>query len=68
MPRTATLDTEKAVRHRYSQAACSKEPALCCPAGDDPRYLEVIPEEILERDYRKTIAATAGACGPKGCC
>ncbi len=51
MPRTATLDTEKAVRQRYSQAARSIEPALCCPVSYDSRYLEVIPTEILERDY-----------------
>ena len=51
MPRTTTLDTEQMVQRRYSQAARAKQPALCCPVSYDPRYLEVIPEEILERDY-----------------
>ena len=51
MLQTAGLDTEKAVRDRYSRAARLKEPALCCPVNYDPRYLEVIPAEILERDY-----------------
>ena len=51
MARTTTLDTEKAVRQRYSQAARAKEAALCCPASYDPRSLEFIPAEILERDY-----------------
>ncbi|MBI3697726.1 MAG: methyltransferase domain-containing protein [Acidobacteria bacterium] len=51
MPRTTKLDSEKAVRSRYTQAARAREPALCCPVSYDPRYLEVIPEEILERDY-----------------
>ncbi len=51
MPRATTLDTEKAVRRRYRQAARAPETALCCPVNYDPQYLEVIPKEILERDY-----------------
>ncbi len=52
MPRAATLDAEKAVQRRYSQAAQARERALCCPASNyDVRYLEIIPKEILERDY-----------------
>ena len=45
------LDTEKAVQERYRQAARAREQSLCCPSSYDPRYLEVIPDEILERDY-----------------
>lgn len=49
---TDILDTtEDAVRARYSGAAAEVEPELCCPAGHDPRYLEAIPREVLERDY-----------------
>ncbi|NIP72629.1 MAG: methyltransferase, partial [Gammaproteobacteria bacterium] len=44
-------DSEQAVRARYSQAARTKEPALCCPVNYEPNYLEAIPQEILERDY-----------------
>lgn len=44
-------DPEAAVRSRYSAAAREREAALCCPVDYDPRYLEVIPEEVLERDY-----------------
>ncbi|HKZ52065.1 MAG TPA: methyltransferase domain-containing protein, partial [Candidatus Acidoferrales bacterium] len=52
MPRAATLDAEKAVQRRYSQAARAKERTLCCPPSSyDPRYLEIIPKEILKRDY-----------------
>ncbi|MFQ5816492.1 MAG: methyltransferase domain-containing protein [Terriglobia bacterium] len=47
----ATLDIEHAVRERYTAAAKTKAPALCCPVTYDPRHLEVIPEEILKRDY-----------------
>ncbi|MCI0457332.1 MAG: methyltransferase domain-containing protein [Gemmataceae bacterium] len=42
---------EEAVRNRYGQGARHVEADLCCPVGYDPKYLEVIPAEILERDY-----------------
>jgi len=51
MGSASVLDTEQAVRERYSRAAQSKQKALCCPVSYDPRYLEVIPAEILEKDY-----------------
>ncbi len=47
----APLDPETAVAERYAAAAEAREEALCCPVEYDPRYLEVIPEEVLERDY-----------------
>ncbi|MGK2740134.1 methyltransferase domain-containing protein [Tepidicaulis sp. LMO-SS28] len=40
-----------AVKERYSAAAEAREEALCCPVDYDPRFLKVIPEEVLERDY-----------------
>ncbi len=46
-----TLDTEAAVRERYAKAARAREAQLCCPVSYDPKYLEVIPQEILEKDY-----------------
>lgn len=46
-----TLDVEKAVRERYSQGALARQDALCCPIQYDPRYLDAIPREVLERDY-----------------
>ncbi len=45
------LDVEQAVRVRYSAASRSAEPALCCPVEYDRRFLEVLPEELIERDY-----------------
>ena len=51
MSKQETLDVERAVRLRYERAARKKEPSLCCPVEYDPRYLEVLPQEILERDY-----------------
>ena len=45
----ATLDVEQAVAERYKQAAQQQEMALCCPVSYDPKYLSVIPDEIIER-------------------
>jgi len=42
---------EQAVNARYTEAATRAEAALCCPVSYDPRFLEVIPSEVLERDY-----------------
>lgn len=49
---TLRLDRlEKIVAERYRAAAQRAEAALCCPVDYDPRYLEVLPQEILEKDY-----------------
>jgi ubiquinone/menaquinone biosynthesis C-methylase UbiE len=50
MAKTA-VKLEQAVKERYSRAASAKEDALCCPVEYDTRYLDVIPDEILQRDY-----------------
>ena len=51
----STMETqshaEVAVKERYGQAAQAQEAALCCPVDYDPKYLEVIPKEVIERDY-----------------
>ncbi len=44
-------DTDRVVRERYSAAARAREAALCCPVDYDPQHLELIPQEVLERDY-----------------
>ena len=46
-----SLDVEEAVRERYSSGAACCEDSLCCPIDYDPKYLAVIPPEIIERDY-----------------
>jgi hypothetical protein len=46
-----SIDVERAVRDRYSQGAAQRQEALCCPIEYDPRYLDAIPREVLERDY-----------------
>lgn len=42
---------ESAVQRRYSAAAQVPEATLCCPVAYDPRYLEIIPAEVIEKDY-----------------
>jgi len=47
----SALSPEQAVRQRYSEGAKEVESELCCPVNYDQRYLAMIPQEILERDY-----------------
>ena len=49
-PQTS-ITPESSVHERYSGAASARESELCCPTAYDPRYLNAIPREILERDY-----------------
>ena len=45
------INVDAAVRDRYSAASREAEPSLCCPVDYDPRFLEIIPQEIIDRDY-----------------
>ena len=40
-----------AIQERYGAAAIEKESCLCTPVSFNPKYLEAIPEEVIERDY-----------------
>lgn len=44
-------DLEAQVQARYSSAARAREASLCCPTSYPKQLLEVIPGEVLERDY-----------------
>ncbi len=44
--------TESTVKGRYAAAAKAPEAALCCRVEYDRRYLEIIPAEVIEKDYR----------------
>lgn len=47
-----TTSREEAVNSRYSSAAETVEPALCCPVTEyDSAYLAQLPREILDIDY-----------------
>ena len=45
------LSTETAVRQRYAAGAHEREEQLCCPVDYNPQYLQIIPQEVIERDY-----------------
>lgn len=45
------MNTRSSVEKRYADAAKQSEAALCCPVDYDPKYLEVIPKEVIEKDY-----------------
>jgi ubiquinone/menaquinone biosynthesis C-methylase UbiE len=47
----SSLNVETAVRDAYAEGAAQRVDQLCCPVEYDPRYLEVIPDEVIERDY-----------------
>ena len=42
---------ETIVRQRYAAGAIERSDNLCCPVDYDARYLDVIPREVIERDY-----------------
>jgi arsenite methyltransferase len=42
---------ETSVKERYASAAHAPEAALCCPVAYDKQYLEIIPKEVIEKDY-----------------
>jgi SAM-dependent methyltransferase len=48
---TQQLDVEAAVNARYSDASGACESELCCPVDYDTQLLEVIPEDVIARDY-----------------
>lgn len=45
------MDLEASVLNRYGNAAREVEACLCVPVSYNQNLLEVIPQEILERDY-----------------
>lgn len=45
------IQIEESVRRRYSGGAVQREEDLCCPVEYDPSLLEIIPDEVVERDY-----------------
>lgn len=45
------MNVESAVLSRYSEGAKEKQAALCCPVDYDTKLLELLPDEIIEKDY-----------------
>lgn len=46
-----TLDVLDCVQDRYAEGASTQVPELCCPVDYDASLLEVLPQEIIDRDY-----------------
>ena len=44
-------DIERAVIDRYAAGAQAPQPALCCPTDYDGKYVDSLPNEIVQKDY-----------------
>ncbi len=44
-------DVRADVQERYAEGAKLVEAELCCPIDYDPKYLKIIPQEVLDKDY-----------------
>ena len=42
---------ENAVLERYQAGAKEVQPSLCCPTDYEGNYLDILPEEIIAKDY-----------------
>jgi len=45
------MNVETAVLARYSEGAKERQDALCCPVDYDKSLLEILPQEIIDKDY-----------------
>ena len=45
------MNVENAVLQRYSEGALNRVDSLCCPIEYDKGLLEILPPEIVEKDY-----------------
>jgi len=45
------MDVQSSVQERYGDGAQQCESSLCCAVNYDPKYLKVIPREVIDRDY-----------------
>ncbi|GAB4244729.1 MAG: methyltransferase domain-containing protein [Stanieria sp.] len=48
---TTKYDIESEVLERYQAGAKQQQPSLCCPTEYEGNYLEILPEEIITKDY-----------------
>lgn len=45
------MSVESVVQERYAEGAQARQEALCCPVDYDQSLLEILPAEIIEKDY-----------------
>lgn len=48
---TANYNIESAVLERYQAGAQERQPDLCCPTEYEENYLNILPQEIIQKDY-----------------
>ncbi|NEP91280.1 MAG: methyltransferase domain-containing protein [Okeania sp. SIO2C2] len=48
---TANYNIENAVLTRYQAGAQQVQPDLCCPTEYEENYLDILPQEIIQKDY-----------------
>ncbi|WP_324616420.1 methyltransferase domain-containing protein [Lusitaniella coriacea] len=48
---TTIYNPEDAVLERYQEGARQHQESLCCPTEYEGNYLEILPQEIIEKDY-----------------
>jgi ubiquinone/menaquinone biosynthesis C-methylase UbiE len=48
---TIDYDIESEVIARYQEGAKEQQPSLCCPTEYAGNYLEILPDEIIAKDY-----------------
>ena len=46
-----TYHIESEVKMRYEEGARQQQPSLCCPTEYEGNYLQILPEEIIAKDY-----------------
>ncbi|WP_144863993.1 methyltransferase domain-containing protein [Hyella patelloides] len=46
-----SYDIESEVLERYQEGAKQQQPSLCCPTEYEGNYLQILPEEIIAKDY-----------------
>ncbi|TQV69617.1 methyltransferase domain-containing protein [Exilibacterium tricleocarpae] len=45
------MSVEANVQSRYSEGAQARQEALCCPVDYDTQLLQMLPQEIIDKDY-----------------
>ncbi|MEJ2760600.1 MAG: methyltransferase domain-containing protein [Gammaproteobacteria bacterium] len=45
------MNVESAVTRRYAEGAQRRQESLCCPVDYDASLLQLLPQEIVEKDY-----------------
>ena len=45
------MNVENSVRERYTDGARERQQSLCCPVSYDSSLLDMLPDEIIDKDY-----------------